>query len=78
MERRRHGRECKLEAVRLVRERGARDLGLHPNLMRNWAKAFEVDPQVRLHQALAWKCKPSSRSRGAARSQKLKEEVAQS
>ncbi len=51
MERRRHGREFKLEAVRLVRERGvsvaqaARDLGLHPNLLRNWVKAFEADPQ---------------------------------
>ena len=51
MERRRHGREFKLEAVRLVRERGvtvaqaARDLGLHPNRLRNWVKAFEADPQ---------------------------------
>ena len=51
MERRRHGREFKLEAVRLVRERGvtvvqaARDLGLHPNLLRTWVKAFEADPQ---------------------------------
>ena len=50
MERRRHGREFKLEAVRLVRERGvtvaqaARDLGLHPNLLRTWVKAFEADP----------------------------------
>jgi transposase len=50
MERRRHGREFKLEAVRLVRERGvtvaqaARDLGIHPNLLRNWTKAFEADP----------------------------------
>jgi transposase len=51
MERRRHGREFKLEAVRLVRERGvtvaqaSRDLGIHPNLLRNWIKAFESDPQ---------------------------------
>ena len=50
MERRRHGREFKLEAVRLVRERGvtvaqaARDLGIHPNRLRNWTKAFEADP----------------------------------
>ena len=47
----RHGREFKLEAVRLAREHGvtvaqaARDLGLHPNLLRNWVKAFEADPQ---------------------------------
>ena len=51
MERRRHGREFKLEAVRLVRERGvsiaqaARDLGIHANLLRNWVKAFADDPQ---------------------------------
>ena len=52
MERRRqHGREFKLEAVRLVRERGvtvaqaARDLDIHPNLLRSWMKAFEADPQ---------------------------------
>jgi transposase len=41
MERWRYGREFKLEAVRLVRERGvtvaqaARDLGLHRNVLRN-------------------------------------------
>ena len=51
MERRRHGREFKLEAVRLVRESGvrvaqaARDLGLHPNLLRNSVKAFAADPR---------------------------------
>ena len=51
MERRRHGREFKLEAIRLVRDRGvavaqaARDLGIHPNLLRNWVKAFEADAQ---------------------------------
>jgi transposase len=51
MQRKRHGREFKLEAVKLVRERGvtaaqaARDLGIHPNLLRNWVKAFAADPQ---------------------------------
>jgi transposase len=51
MGRRWHGREFKLEAVRLVRERGvtaarmARDLGIHPNLLRKWMKEFEADPQ---------------------------------
>ena len=51
MVRRWHGREFKLEAVRLVRERGvtvaqaARDLDVHPNLLRSWIKAFETDPQ---------------------------------
>jgi transposase len=44
-------REFKLEAVKLVRERGvsraqaARDLGLHPNVLRKWVKDFASDPQ---------------------------------
>jgi transposase len=43
-------REFKVEAVRLVRERGvsvaqaARDLGVHENVIRKWAKQFEDDP----------------------------------
>jgi transposase len=51
MERRRFGREFKLEAVKLVRERGvtvaqaARDLDLHQNLLRKWVKDFAADPQ---------------------------------
>jgi transposase len=51
MGRRWHGREFKLEAVRLVRERGvtaaqmARDLGIHANLLRKWMKEFEADRQ---------------------------------
>jgi transposase len=51
MVRRRYGREFKLEAVKLVRERGvsvaqaARDLDIHANLLRNWAKALAADPQ---------------------------------
>ena len=51
MERRRFGREFKLEAVKLVRERGvtvaqaARDLDLHQNLLRKWVKDFGADPQ---------------------------------
>ena len=55
MQRKRHGREFKLEAVKLVRERGvttaqaARDLGIHPNLLRNWVKAFAADPQYAFH-----------------------------
>ena len=49
--RRRFGREFKLEAVKLVRERGvtvaqaARDLDLHENLLRKWVKDFAADPQ---------------------------------
>ena len=48
--RRKHTREFKLEAVRLVRERGvtvvqaARDLGVHENLLRSWVRAERADP----------------------------------
>ena len=51
MERRRFSREFKLEAVKLIRERGvsvaqaARDLDLHENLLRKWVKDFAADPQ---------------------------------
>ncbi len=51
MERRRFTREFKLEAVRLIRERGvsyaqaSQDLNVHPTQLRNWVKAFADDPQ---------------------------------
>ncbi len=51
MQRRKFSREFKLEAVRLVRERGvsaaqaARDLELHENVLRKWIKEFSADPQ---------------------------------
>jgi len=50
MQRRKFAREFKLEAVRLVRERGvtiaqaARDLDLHKNVLRKWVKEFVADP----------------------------------
>ena len=50
MGRRVYAREYKLEAIKLVKERGvsllqaARDLGLHANALRNWVKAYEADP----------------------------------
>jgi transposase len=50
MGRRSFSREFKLEAVRLVRERGvsvaraARDLDLHPNMLRKWVKDLASDP----------------------------------
>ena len=43
-------REFKVEAVRLVRERGvsvaqaARDLEIHENMLRRWAKELTADP----------------------------------
>ena len=49
MERRQHTREFKIEAVRLVKERGvslaqaSRDLDIHENLLRTWVKRFEKD-----------------------------------
>ncbi len=45
MERRRFTREFKVEAVKLVRERGvavvqaARDLNVHENVLRKWVQA---------------------------------------
>jgi len=51
MKRRKFSREFKLEAVRLVRERGvsaaqaARDLDVHENVLRNWVRAFAADPR---------------------------------
>lgn len=50
MQGREFAREFKLEAVRLVRERGvtiahaARDLDLHENVLRKWVKEFAADP----------------------------------
>lgn len=50
MERRKFTREFKIEAVRLVRDRGvsvaqaARDLDLHENLLRKWVRDFSSDP----------------------------------
>ena len=50
MERRRFAREFKLEAVKLIRERGvsyseaSRDLGVHQTVLRYWVKAFADDP----------------------------------
>jgi transposase len=51
MERRKFSREFKLEAVRLVQERGvgfaqaARDLDLHVNVLRKWVREQAADPQ---------------------------------
>ena len=46
MERKRYTREFKLEAVRLVKERGvsvaqaSRDLDVHANVLRKWVRAL--------------------------------------
>lgn len=50
MGRRRFGREFKIEAVRLIKERGvsvaqaARDLDVHENVLRKWVKELAADP----------------------------------
>ncbi len=49
--RRKHSREFKVEAVKLVRERGvtmaqaARDLDLSVTLVRKWVRQFAADPK---------------------------------
>ena len=51
MERRQFTREFKLEAVRLIMQRGvsyaqaSKDLGVHPTQLRNWVKQLSDDPQ---------------------------------
>ena len=51
MERRKFTREFKLEAVRLIKERGvsfaqaSQDLSVHEAQLRSWVKAFADDPQ---------------------------------
>jgi transposase len=51
MERRKFTREFKVEAVKLIKDRGvsyvqaAQDLGVHQSVLRNWVKAFADDPQ---------------------------------
>ena len=51
MERRKFTREFKLEAVRLIKDRGvsyaqaAQDLGVHPTQLRDWVKKLADDPQ---------------------------------
>lgn len=50
MQRRKFTREFKLEAVRMVRDRGvavaqaARDLDIHENVLRKWVKELAADP----------------------------------
>ena len=48
--RRAYTREFKLEAVKLIRDRGvsyaqaSRDLGVHATVLRKWVADFEADP----------------------------------
>jgi transposase len=51
MERRKFTREFKVEAVRLIKDRGVsyaqagQDLGVHVSQLRDWVKKFSDDPQ---------------------------------
>ena len=51
MPRRKFSREFKLEAVRLIKDRGvavaqaARDLDVHENVLRKWVRELSADPQ---------------------------------
>ena len=51
MRRRKFSREFKLEAVRLIKDRGvavaqaARDLDVHENVLRKWVRELSGDPQ---------------------------------
>jgi len=53
MERRKFTREFKLEAVRLIKDRGvsyvqaSQDLNVHPSQLRDWVKKFSDDPNTR-------------------------------
>ena len=50
MQRRKFSREFKVEAVKLVRDRGvsvaqtARDLDVHENVLRKWVRDHDDDP----------------------------------
>jgi transposase len=50
MQRRKFSREFKVEAVRLIKERGvsvaqaSRDLDVHENVLRKWARELATDP----------------------------------
>lgn len=51
MQGRKFSREFKLEAVKLVKDRGvavaqaARDLDIHENVLRKWVRELSTDPQ---------------------------------
>jgi transposase len=69
MENRMFTREFKLEAVRLVKERGvsmaqaSRDLDIHANVLRKWLRDVEADPvQAFPGQGQIGPTRPRSRS----------------
>jgi transposase len=73
MERRKFIREFKLEAVRLIKERGvsyaqaSHDLGVHQSQLRSWVKALADDPQHAFPGSLT---RPNRRPESAALTRK--------
>ena len=72
MERRKFTREFKLEAVRLIKDRGvsyaqaSQDLGVHQSQLRGWVqKALVSDPQHAFPLAKVW-MKPEQEARDRA------------
>ncbi|WP_244273826.1 transposase [Stappia indica] len=67
MHRRKFSREFKLEAVRLVKERGvsvaeaARDLDVHENVLRNWTRELGADGSTLPPSSI---CSPNASSAG--------------
>ena len=63
MGKRTFSREFKLEAVRLVRDRGvaksqaARELGIHLNVLRKWIEDYEADPFRRFCSKSLLRCR---------------------
>ena len=80
MGRRSFSREFKIEAVRLVRERGvsvaqaARGLDVHQNVIRKWVKQLEDDPRQAFPGQGHMKPEPAEIERLRREVQKLKAE----
>lgn len=59
MQRRKFSREFKLEAVKLIRDRGvavaqaARDLDVHENVLRKWVRDREAENLARMSRESA-------------------------
>jgi transposase-like protein len=70
MERRVFTREFKLEAVRLIKDRGvpyvqaSQDLGVHTSQLRDWVKKLADDPQHAFRDVACWHTLPKNRSQG--------------
>jgi transposase len=80
MERRKFTREFKLEAVRLIKDRGvsyvqaSQDLGVHTSQLRDWVKKFADDPQHAFPGQWSDEAGAAGDRAAEARSDKLKAE----